>query len=62
MPWRKTLVVTEEDQKLKLVSQVVHKELSGPGFGVSDVPSYGASDDCRRRLHRWVRISPASDS
>jgi putative transposase len=28
MPWRKTLVVTEEDQKLKLVSQVVHKELS----------------------------------
>jgi len=28
MPWRKTLVVREEDQKLKLVSQVVHKELS----------------------------------
>jgi len=28
MPWRTTLVVTEEDQKLKLVSQVVHKELS----------------------------------
>jgi putative transposase len=28
MPWRKTLVVTEEDQKLKFVSQVVHKELS----------------------------------
>jgi putative transposase len=28
MPWWKTLVVTEEDQKLKFVSQVVHKELS----------------------------------
>src|ERR1700704_2336841 len=27
MPWRKTLVVAEEDQKLKFISQVVHKEL-----------------------------------
>src|SRR5208337_5098200 len=28
MPWRKTLVVSEEDQKVKFVSQVMHKELS----------------------------------
>jgi transposase InsO family protein len=28
MPWRKTLVVTEEDQKLKFATQVVRKELS----------------------------------
>ncbi len=28
MPWRKTLVVTEEDQRLKFVSQVMHKECS----------------------------------
>jgi len=27
MPWQKTLVVAEEDQKLKFISQVVHKEL-----------------------------------
>ncbi len=27
MPWRKTLVVAEEDEKLKFISQVVHKEL-----------------------------------
>jgi len=27
MPWRKTLVVSESDQKMKLVSQVIHREL-----------------------------------
>jgi putative transposase len=27
MPWRKTLVVREEDQRLKFISQVVHREL-----------------------------------
>ncbi len=28
MPWRKTLVVTVEDQRLLFVSQVMHKECS----------------------------------
>jgi putative transposase len=48
MPWRETLVVTEEDQRLKFISQVVHKELPMTA-------ACAAAGISRKTGYKWLR-------
>jgi putative transposase len=48
MPWRKTLVVREEDQRLRFISQVVHKEMAISA-------ACAAAGISRKTGYKWLR-------